>query len=115
MSEGGGSSSRLPGYGYVSGAYFVILCPAGKRHLFGEIRSERMHMSEAGLIVAEEWCATGTVRPGVELRVWVLVPNHLHGIVTFSYPADQEEVHLSVGAHGRAHLQREPRSLGGTL
>jgi REP element-mobilizing transposase RayT len=49
--------------------------------LFGDIAESVLVPSVAGEIVAEEWWRTGELRPGIELDAFVLMPNHLHGIV----------------------------------
>jgi REP element-mobilizing transposase RayT len=40
-----------------------------------------MHLSPQGQIVSDEWVKTGRIRPSVTLDEWVVMPNHLHGIV----------------------------------
>jgi putative transposase len=40
-----------------------------------------MHRSQAGEIVAGEWVRTESVRPEVRLDGWVVMPNHVHGII----------------------------------
>ena len=40
-----------------------------------------MRLSPAGQIVAEEWLRTPEVRSTVVLDEWVIMPNHVHGII----------------------------------
>jgi hypothetical protein len=40
-----------------------------------------MRLNEIGKIVKEEWLKTSSIRPGIELDVFVIMPNHLHGII----------------------------------
>ena len=42
----------------------------------GEVR-----LSPVGEIVADEWQKTPLIRPNVMLDAWVVMPNHLHGII----------------------------------
>jgi REP element-mobilizing transposase RayT len=40
-----------------------------------------MQLSDIGIIVAQEWQKTPQIRPNVKLDRWVVMPNHLHGII----------------------------------
>ncbi|MFZ0726136.1 MAG: hypothetical protein WAO07_14230 [Desulfobacterales bacterium] len=75
-------SLRLRGFDYDrTGAYFVTICSQGKVCAFGHIVDDEMHLNDAGLIVAEEWVKTATIRSGIDLDEWVVMPNHFHGIL----------------------------------
>jgi REP element-mobilizing transposase RayT len=77
-------SVRLQNYDYSSaGAYFVTLCTFQRQHLFGEVVDGEMQLNELGLIVQFEWKWTEVVRPTIDMDVYVVMPNHLHGIVVF--------------------------------
>lgn len=79
------SPLRLKNYDYASnGAYFVTICTKDRECLFGEITERKMRLNEFGEIVRDEWLKTPVVRPGVELDVFVVMPNHIHGIVVLS-------------------------------
>ncbi len=63
-----------------------------------------MSNSTAGDIVAEVWLRTPLIRPNVELDTWVLMPNHLHGIVIIKSPApDQAEQAIPGAAPANHH------------
>jgi putative transposase len=82
-------SIRLPGYDYTRpGAYFVTLCIRGRECLLGDVRAGQMHLSECGRIVADCWQWLGERYPYVTLDAWVVMPNHLHGILTFKGVTD---------------------------
>ena len=66
------------------GGYFVTVCTAEKRALFGEIIADEMRMNNAGRIVESEWFRTGVVRPNLMLDAFVIMPNHIHGIIIIS-------------------------------
>ena len=75
-------SIHLKGYDYATaGAYFLTLCAQGRHHLFGEIVGGDMLLNELGDIVTEEWARTPDVRHEVVLDAYVVMPNHLHGVL----------------------------------
>src|SRR5437868_13402885 len=75
-------SIRLKGYDYSqAGAYFITLCTYNREHLFGEIVDGNIILSEYGQIAFNEWARTSQIRPNVLLDVFVIMPNHLHGII----------------------------------
>lgn len=87
-------SIRLQGYDYgQSGAYFITLCTHNKECWFGEIRDSQMRLNQLGKIIAQEWLRTPEIRPEIILDEWIIMPNHLHGIIIITN---------SVGAHRRA-------------
>ena len=75
-------SARCQNWDYRSnGYYFVTICTGDRICFFGEIKSGNMELSDIGLIVANEWQKTPQIRPNVKLDQWVVMPNHLHGII----------------------------------
>lgn len=75
-------SLRLNGYDYAqAGAYFVTICTQNRACLFGEVVDGKMRLNVFGEIAREEWFRTGQIRPNVELDAFVIMPNHIHGII----------------------------------
>ena len=75
-------STRLPGWDYRSnGYYFVTICTRDRRPFLGAVVHDVVRLSEAGRIVDEEWNRTPAVRDYVTLDEYVVMPNHLHGII----------------------------------
>ena len=75
-------SLRLQGYDYAqAGAYFVTICTQRRRCLFGEVVDGAMRLSSAGQLAATVWHNMLERFPGVELDIFVVMPNHLHGII----------------------------------
>ena len=75
-------SVRLSGYDYSQeGAYFITICADGGQYLFGDIETEKMVLNEMGQIAYDEWLKTPELRPYVSLDVFVIMPNHMHGII----------------------------------
>jgi REP element-mobilizing transposase RayT len=92
----------------------VTLCTYQRECLFGDIDGAgKLTLSAAGQIVEEEWNRSALIRKEIELDAFVVMPNHVHGIVVITSTAlGRVEAHCDVGAHGRAPLPRRPRSLG---
>jgi REP element-mobilizing transposase RayT len=81
------ASRRLRGVDYTqSAAYFITICAHERRCLFGEIRGGEMHVNAAGRIVGEEWRRTDDLRDEIALDAFVVMPNHVHGIVVLKPP-----------------------------
>jgi putative transposase len=75
---------RLRGHDYAfPGAYFVTICSAGKRPVFGSISGESIVLSPAGEIVRSEWIALTERFARLVLDEFVIMPNHLHGVLAF--------------------------------
>lgn len=73
-----------------------------------------MILNSFGSIVREEWLKTAIIRPELELDEFVIMPNHLHGIIIINDKL-KSPAKFNVGTHGRASLQRKPRSLGSII
>src|ERR1700690_1572177 len=75
-------SIRLKGYDYTTpGGYFITLVTQGRVCLFGEIVDGGMQYSEKGQIAYECWRAIPDHFPKTELGAFVIMPNHVHGII----------------------------------
>ena len=75
-------SIRLKGYDYSqAGAYFVTIVAWQREMLFGEIVNAEMKLNEFGEIISEKWQWLETQYEYVELGEWIIMPNHLHGIL----------------------------------
>jgi REP element-mobilizing transposase RayT len=78
-------SIRLRNYDYRSaGAYFVTICTADRRCLFGEIPDAAVHLSACGHHVARCWQELPCHFSTVELDAWQVMPNHFHAIVVIT-------------------------------
>ncbi|MBI2917266.1 MAG: transposase [Chloroflexi bacterium] len=95
---------RLQGYDYrTAGAYFITICTHNREMLFDD------HVLRA--VAEQQWALSASIRAEVSLDSFVVMPNHVHGIVWIT----------NVGAHGlgaqglappRAGPHVLPRSLG---
>jgi putative transposase len=78
-------SIRLKNWDYGSaGFYFVTICARNRECFFGDVVDGKVVLSDAGKLVAEEWQKTPTIRQTVELNEWIVMPNHVHGIVVIT-------------------------------
>ena len=78
-------SIRLPGYDYAqAGAYFLTIITWQRECLFGEVAGEEMHLSKLGNMAASEWKRLARRFPALELGEWVVMPNHIHGIIVLT-------------------------------
>lgn len=75
-------SIRLSGYDYSqNGAYFVTLCTYNRECLFGEIVNGAMCLNNAGKMMCDWWLKIPNKFPTVELDEFVIMLNHIHGII----------------------------------
>ena len=75
-------SIRLPAYDYAqAGAYFVTIVTKDRMCLFGEIVDREMLPNHFGRIVQSTWNDLPEHYPGVECDSFVVMPNHVHGII----------------------------------
>ena len=75
-------SARLRSWDYASpGWYFVTVCTKHRENFLGNVCCGEMCVSDAGRIVSEEWMKTEIIRSNIRLDEWVVMPNHIHGIL----------------------------------
>jgi REP element-mobilizing transposase RayT len=80
-------SIRLRDYDYSrAGTYFVTICAFQRECLFGEVVDGEMRLNDAGRMVAAIWDALPQRYQGVEVDVFVAMPNHIHGIIVINDP-----------------------------
>lgn len=100
-------SIRLPEYDYAQcGAYFVTICTWGREPLFGEIRDGTMQPTSYGLSAAACWQAIPAHFPQARLDAFIVMPNHVHGIIMIDEPDPLAGAH--VGAQHAAPLHTSP-------
>ena len=75
-------SIRLPGYDYaLPGAYFVTLCAFNRKCIFGRVVEDRMYENDCGKLAREQWFESAQIRQEFALDAFIVMPNHLHGIL----------------------------------
>ena len=75
-------SSRLRNYDYGrNGAYFVTIVTKNRQNFFGEFQNGKMVLSEMGKMAKKYWYEIPRHFPFVRLDAFVVMPNHIHGIL----------------------------------
>ena len=75
-------STRLQNWDYRwAGAYFVTICTKDRQHYFGEIEEGKMILSNLGVLADKFWHEIISHAKNVELGEFVVMPNHIHGIL----------------------------------
>ncbi len=119
-------SVRLKDYDYSkAGAYFLTICTWNKECILGGVDNEKIELSEYGKTVFEEWHQSSRIRKEMDLDEFVIMPNHIHGIVII-HDTITEQHHAvvngklsientgqtsNVGANGRSPLRMKTKSI----
>jgi len=78
-------SIRLKGYDYTQpGAYFVTLVTRNRETLFGEIVEGEVRLNRVGMVAQREWERLSKRFPAVQIDDYVIMPNHVHGIIVIT-------------------------------
>ena len=78
-------SIRLKGYDYSQeGAYFVTIIGWRRECLFGEVVNGEMKLNRYGEIVQKWWGEIPNHFLNVETGTFVIMPNHVHGIIVIA-------------------------------
>jgi putative transposase len=102
VSHPGYRPMRLKSRDYsLPGLYFVTICATQKRCIFGRVNDGQIELAALGQITYESWIAIPLHFARVNLHVFVIMPNHLHGIL---------EIAQTGLAQHAARLQRNRQS-----
>ena len=86
-------STRLMTWDYrKSGAYFITICCHDKQHYFGKITDNTMHYSPLGVIADVLWHEIKHHAKHITLGDYVVMPNHIHGILVLDNPSTKTEI-----------------------
>lgn len=75
-------------YGW-NGAYFITICTAGRECIFGKIVNDKMELSRVGILADIFWHTIPRHIQRVELGDFVVMPNHMHGILILNERASE--------------------------
>jgi REP element-mobilizing transposase RayT len=74
-------SIRLKGFDYsIPGAYFVSIVTENRVCIFGDVINDQMILNDSGEIVKQVWLDLPKRYPMLDLDIYVVMPNHIHGI-----------------------------------
>ena len=74
---------RLKQYDYSElGYYFVTACTKNRQHVFGNTANGTVELNECGQIVLNCWNEIQKHFQGVKLDQFIIMPNHIHGIIS---------------------------------
>jgi REP element-mobilizing transposase RayT len=73
----------MEGYDYTQPeAYFVTVVTHEHNCLFGKVIENEMSLNALGVIVHEVWSEIPNHFPGTDVIPFVVMPNHIHGIIS---------------------------------
>ena len=110
-------SVRLRGYDYSqAGAYFVTIVTQDRLCLFGDVVGGTMRLNGAGRLAQEVWEGLPRRFPGIGLDAFVVMPNHVHGIIVIDEPVGASLVGAQEGDHaGMSDQERATTRVAPTL
>ncbi|MEX0662891.1 MAG: transposase [Balneolaceae bacterium] len=93
-------SIRLQGYNYSSpGEYFITICTHNRKCLFGDVVDGEMRLNECGVVAEDFWRQIPKRYENAILDEFVVMPNHIHGIIGIEFKSDSHPVgSIPVGA-----------------
>ena len=80
-------SIRLPTYDYSSaGYYYITICTFKRRCMLGKIIHEKMQLNSCGEMIKRWWLTLPQQFNAIHLDHYIVMPNHIHGIISLKYP-----------------------------
>jgi len=82
-------SNRLQNWDYGWNAqYFITICTQNREYFFGDVINGKMVLSEIGKMAEKYWHEIPEHFPFVKLDAFVVMPNHIHGIIEIAKTDD---------------------------
>jgi putative transposase len=98
-------SARLKRYNYCKpGAYFVTICTYGRICLLGDVKDGTLLLNNYGNIVKSCWEEIPDHFPAVIPAPYLVMPNHLHGIIIISETPPVETRHAVSKINPVSHI-----------
>lgn len=83
--------ARLQTWDYSNdGVYFITVCTKHMLHYFGRIINQKMELNEIGKLAEQYWQEIPHHFSFIELGSFVIMPNHMHGILIIGKPGNNE-------------------------
>ncbi len=100
-------SIRLSNYDYSSaGVYFITICTENRIPFFGKIEHSKITYSEIGLIAHQYWLDIPYHFKHVKLDDFVIMPNHIHGIINLDYSKVGTRHGMALQSGNQNHLKK---------
>jgi len=107
----GRHSIRLKGYDYsLSGAYFITIKTHQSRNCLGTIKNGNVQPSKLGEIVEKAWFDLPNHYHRIELDAFVIMPDHVHGIIVLGNDNEHNEISGPQKAYGLPEIVRALKS-----
>lgn len=105
-------SIRLRGYDYAqAGAYFVTIVMRDRACLFGKVVNGEMQPNQFGRIVRSTWGELPDHYEGVECDAFMVMPNHVHGIIVLADGDGVGESDVGAGLKPAQRMAAGPNSV----
>jgi len=76
---------RIDRHDYTSeGIYFITICTEGRQYLLAEKIEDQIRFTPIGKLAKESWEKIALPYEGISLSDFVIMPNHIHGIIIFN-------------------------------
>jgi len=93
------NSLRLTGWDYSQPAYyFITICVNDKSNVLGTIINHKIHLSSIGHIIKKCWKELPDHYAGCALDAFIIMPDHVHGIIIIKERAENSSIYNSVQA-----------------
>lgn len=69
---------------YNGGDYFITICTKGKKHYFGDIYDNEMHLSKIGKFVDLQLREANRYSENIDIPLYVVMPNHIHAVISMN-------------------------------
>lgn len=100
---------RKKGWDYSrSSTYLITICTANRQPFFGEIINDQVVLSELGKVAEECILLISEFCPNTRIRAYVVMPDHVHFILSFSRI-------LSTGESGTGEFTGQRGTLGAVI
>lgn len=104
-------SIRIQKFDYSqTGMYFVTICIDGHKHLLGKVVNREMVLNNIGNIAQKCWLEIPDHFPNVELDQFIIMPNHMHGIVVIN-----NKINPVRACHGMPLQNKFSKPISGSL
>jgi putative transposase len=109
-------SIRLKGYNYTQpGAYFITICTKGRQCLFGNVVNGEMQLNSLGYIAFNCWQTIPAHFPHIELDTFVIMPNHVHGILIITENPVGARQCLALNQHSEGNTEKFGQPVRGSI